>query len=85
MSSIYWTKKSIDEGFGVHGFGSLADLCDEIFSIDKISNFSTENNASKYIIKVRAMKNIATEKEKEFLDCIERKIIENSKIKWMKK
>ena len=63
---MYWTKKSIYEGFDVHGFDSLAALCDEIFSLEKISHFSPENNASKYIFTVRNMKKIANEKEKEF-------------------
>ncbi len=60
-----------------HGFDSLAALCDEIFSLDKISNFSVENNASVYIFKVRNMKRIANEKEKIFLDLVELKIMEN--------
>jgi hypothetical protein len=76
---MYWTKKSIYEGFDVHGFDSLAALCDEIFSLEKISHFSPENNASKYIFTVRNMKKIANEKEKEFLDLVELKIKENLK------
>ncbi len=77
--SIYWTKVSIREGFEVHGFDSLAALCDEVFSLDKISHFSVENNASKYIVRIRNMKKIANKKEKEFLDLIELKIKSNLK------
>ena len=76
---MYWTRKSIYEEFDVHGFDSLADHCDEIFSLEKISNFTVNNNASKYLFKVKKMKKIATEKEIKFLDQVEIKIKENIK------
>ncbi len=74
---IYWTRVSIRDGFGVHGIGSLADLCDEMFSLDKISDFSVENNASQYIFMIRSMKKRAKGKEIEFLDLIESTIKQN--------
>lgn len=74
---MYWTRKSIKEGYNVHGIESLAELCDEVFALDKISNFTTNNCASQYLFRINRMKKIATEKEVKFLEQIEIKIKEN--------